>query len=158
MQRQNEDKEIGLAGAAAMALFAIVFFAGVFISAAITIGCVLAWNREKEFIGHKLTPHTAHVIIVFGWLGTMVLMAIFRAAASGIDYNEQLKQWWVPVLGWVLGTIGSAAYHYFLARHNEKKALEAAQTIAPPPPQVRAANVRTPKAYEYASWDDEDGR
>ena len=143
--------------AIAMAAIFLFFLAGV-ASLALTIMCILAWNEERRFFGQTITPSEAHNFVGFGIAGA-VLVGLFGSWMYDQGMLEAENRPWMPVVGYVLGSLGWGICYGYNQQAEEKLAREAAQhspiDVTPRAKQQHAEPQKVEREFEFASWDDE---
>lgn len=157
MSQNNNSEGVGFAfviaiiGVTALILYAMF----VFVAVALTIPCLFALNSTLSIGPMTITPHEARAYIGRGLIGMILLpvFAIFCELMFGVVVSSE----YLPHLlagGYAAGSLGIA----MLMEEQEDTASNV--TIIPPhqhiaPPRERAEPQRP---FEFASWNDEDGR
>jgi hypothetical protein len=149
-------------------IFLFVFALGAFLAVIFTILCLLAWNRPLTLFGYAITPREARAFVGRGILG-MILLPLF-ATFSGwfFEFNIPDNLWFYLILGgYVLGSVG---VEYEKAKQGDDGLISKESAIVPiallPQAPVMALPSNRPRqelspedtGFEFATWDDEEGR
>lgn len=152
--------------AVGMFVFAAVMFAALFlffiaalVSLVLTVVCIFAWNKERNFFGQTITPDEARAFIGWGIVGG-IAFGLFGEVmhTNGALLEKNIGA--MPFIGYVVGSIcGGGAY----AKHKDEQERQAAEIASRPKEIVTIPPIRRPReepvdAYEFASWDDEERR
>lgn len=147
-----------LISAAFMVVAAIVFAVVAFIAFAITILCILAWNKPLTAFGETLKPHEARTFVGSGIAGAGLLLAfaLFCSALFGLEMRDDA---WVYALisGYSIGSLG-----YAISVAKAEEAAKQAQLVQSYPaviehdPKPAKSEPRaSAEPFRFASWDDE---
>ncbi len=146
------------AGLALVSVF--LLFVAALLSAVLTLVCIFAWNKERQFFGNTITPYEARRFIGFGILGAIVI-GLFGEWMYTQGLLLERNREFMPLVGYVVGSIGWGISH---AQKQQREEEERAylQSVLPPivprPAAPPAQQTREERAYEFASWDDEEPR
>jgi hypothetical protein len=173
MSSNNNDSGGALIGLAIVGvilyfIFLFLFALGVFAAIILTILCLLAWNRPLRLFGYVLEPHEARVFVGRGTAG-MILVPLFAAFAGWFfEFQVPPELWFYLIVGgYALGSVG---IEYQNAKQGEDRLFVRSSDVVtmtlPPQTPVMAlpSNGARPDVspedtnFEFATWDDEEGR
>jgi hypothetical protein len=161
MSNNNENNDAAVGVAAVLACvgfaFAILFALFIFVSLALTIPCLLAWNKPKEFGRFKFYPYNARAYVERGYLGGCLapIFAWFASTMFNVPLNDEYLVW-IVLGGYALGSLG-----FELFWSDEEANIPPAPAQVPPPQASQQSALPAPQAhvqteFKFATWDDEE--
>lgn len=153
---------VGLAGVAVIFWFFILAVALVVISLVLSVCCILAWRKPRQFLEWTITPEEAQLFVRCGsavGLIVTILVEIWSVRA-GIHPNIKV---FAPFLGYAFGSViicGMISAHRDEARKNGSSAPTAIvkpgdHHAAPGPAETPPT---APAPFTFAAWDDREAR
>jgi hypothetical protein len=165
MSNNNQDNSgivvFAFVAAAAWIAFVLIYALAAFLTLALTIFCLCAWNQPKTIFGEITYPHEARAFVRHGYLGAVGL-PLFAGFAAALLKIEIVDDAWPHFFfgGYILGSLGVEVLKVQEAEKARamREINPEPETLSPPPrpkPQPRPASSRP---FEYASWEDEEDR
>src|SRR5262245_61319803 len=98
---------VAVLGTIALTVFAVVFFALLFVTFVLTMLCLVAWNRPVTIARWTLMPEDARSFVRRGLAGAVLLPAflIFLEQAFGVFISGEYLMH-VIIGGYMLGSLG----------------------------------------------------
>lgn len=162
----NNDNSGGImifAFLAAGAYFVFLFVAALagFVAIIFTILSLLAWHRELRLGKLIITPSEARGFVWRGILGTILapLFVAFCEFLFEVRFDWNTYGGYVVFAGYVLGSLGVGMLMEKAAEEEQQRQAmhRPVQTFTPPPVQ-RGLPAPPKEPFQYASWDDDEGR
>jgi hypothetical protein len=155
---ENNDAAVGIAAALACVglAFALLFALFIFASLVLTVPCLLAWNRPKEFGRLKFYPYSARAYVERGYLGGCLapIFAWFVSALFDVPINDEYLAW-IVLGGYAIGSLG---FELFWPDEEGNVSSAPANPVLPPQASQQNALPAPPAQteFKFASWDDEE--
>lgn len=134
-------------------IFAIMLAIAIIVGVAVTVLCLLAWNKPLYLFGEVLTSQEARFFVLGGIATAFAAMVVFTLAeAIGLPFPLSDRFYAVMALmGYLYGGFCSTELVEQIQNARAAQELQARQEILPPvapPPHV--------PPFDFADWQDED--